>query len=166
MIRAAYLAGPIDAVSLEEARDWQDYLADRCKGVLFFSPAHPYRNPTLETADILDEINRAAIDACRCVVAHLPEGRTAFGTIREIEYSVKQDYPTIVVAPGLKSLLRYDFDHYETLDEAAQHLNRMTYPLITVAAFPEMKYCPEPSWCHEGHDWTDNFDKLYHCPGR
>lgn len=126
MIEACYLAGPIDAVTLEEARDWQEYLSFHATNVLFFSPAHPFMNASIENAAVLDEVNRAAIDACKCLCAYLPPDRPAFGTIREIEYSATtKGYPTIVIAPGLKSLLRYDLTVVETIETAAQLLSRM-----------------------------------------
>lgn len=176
MIRAVYEAGPIDAVSLEEARDWQDYLASLCPDIMFFSPAHPYRNVSIENADIIDGINREAIDWCGCVVAYLPEGRPAFGTLREIEFSARtRGYPTVVISSNLKSLLRYDLTVVATLEEAAEWFNDQNVsprgikplgdiaPIYDIQKYPSIKKCRRgPSYNHWPHIWEAG--DLW-CPG-
>lgn len=124
-VTAYYMAGPIDAVTAAEARDWQDRLAKMTPDMATYSPAHPFRNASLDHAPFIDEINRAAIRAARCVVAYLPPKRPAFGTIREIEYSVSLGFPTLIVAPdGIKSLLQYDLTVCDSLEKAALLLRK------------------------------------------
>ena len=122
MVEAVYAAGPIDAVTTGESRDWQDSLAEALPDILIFSPAHPYFNASFKRARHIDRINRWAIDVCQCVVAYLPPGRQAFGTIREIEYSVQAGYPTIVVGPEVRSFLTYDLVRVNTIQEVSRHL--------------------------------------------
>jgi len=125
MVEAVYAAGPIDAVTPGEARDWQASLADALPGILVFSPAHPYFNASIELAHIIDQINRDVINTCKCLVAYLPPGRPAFGTLREVEYSVQAGYPTIVIGPDVKSFLTYDLILVNSIDEASKYLARV-----------------------------------------
>lgn len=113
-----YLAGPIDDISLDDARGWRQSIAAIAPvGVLFYTPVDAYLGVSEMTAEKLDMYNRHAIAASDAVVANLSGPGRGFGTIREIEFSVRLGKPTVVIGE-LKSLLTFDLDVVETDVEA------------------------------------------------
>ena len=115
-----YLAGPIDGVPEDDAREWRQAVGQMAPvGVLCFSPAHAYFGASAATARELHYLNHRALEGCDAVLAYLRGPGRAFGTIREIEAARQMHKPTAVV--GLKpdeSLMTYDLMVCDNLDGA------------------------------------------------
>lgn len=113
-----YTAGPIDDVSVEVATGWRRRAAEMTPGVLFFDPVRAWHNVSPTVAEALDVGNRTVLCASSGVLANLSGEGRGFGTIREIEFAVRMNVPVAVVTPPLASLLVYDIEQRETLEEA------------------------------------------------
>lgn len=106
-----YLAGPIDGVSEEDARDWREHVGKLAPvGVLLFSPAHAYFGTSPVVAAELHYLNHQVLQACDAVLAYLPlEKGRALGTIREIEAARMMHKPVAVFGiEAEESLMSYD----------------------------------------------------------
>lgn len=94
-----YLAGPIDAVSPDESRKWrnfvQDVLAER--GIATFNPATAVTNGNAARQPV-SNVCRSVIACCDYVIAYLPTGWPAFGSIIELEIARSLEVPVVVVS--------------------------------------------------------------------
>lgn len=124
-----YLAGPIDAVSKEEADDWRCDAAKRLAshGLVSFMPQRAFVlpvSPGTKAASAVRAANRAVIDRCAAMLAHVPEATLCLGTIREVEYARAQEKAVIVFgAPALRSSLEaHDVVLSPDLGEACEDL--------------------------------------------
>lgn len=120
----AYLAGPLDGVSYEEGRDWYDVIERLAPpGWVIYRPGHAFASAASDPHS-MNEANRAVIShTAMVVIANLSGPGRAFGTIREIEFAKANGTAVVVVGDLYESLLAYDVDCVDTLEEV--------WPLIT-----------------------------------
>lgn len=123
----AFLSGPIDDVDHRTATHWRKNVAHalRTIGVSSFDPSTAYSIAHLGNQDYVSEhiinINKAALDECDFVIAHLGGLGKAFGTIREIEYARLWGKEVIVVG-DIVSLSAYDCVVVPDFDTLFQYL--------------------------------------------
>lgn len=116
-----YLAGPVDDISLEDAKGWREELGQQApSGVLFYSPVHAYVGTvTKATIQMAERINRTFIHACQGMIANMSGPGRGFGTIREIEFARLSGVPVVaIVNEPLDSLLAYDVYMAMDVDDA------------------------------------------------
>jgi hypothetical protein len=115
-----YLAGPIDLAEELEAYEWRveaaRYLSEA--GHTAFNPAMAFLGANRHNAEVVETINRAAIDNSDVIIANLTK-RMSLGTIREIEYG-KVYGKRVVVASELLggSFATWDLEIVPTLADA------------------------------------------------
>lgn len=106
-----YLAGPIDDIDREEAREWREQVGDQFgSGTLLYSPAHAFVNAHYINARAIEFVNRLVLQNCDGVLANLSGSGRAFGTIREIEFARLHGKPVAVVADVSMNV------HFSTFD--------------------------------------------------
>lgn len=110
--RLVYLAGPVDAVSREEATDWREVASKHLlPEFATFSPPGAFRidgtQADAETCRALIEINNMAIDRSCAVLANL-RGRS-FGTPIEVEFAKSRGIPVYGFGVGRHSIYRHWF---------------------------------------------------------
>lgn len=105
-----YLAGPIDAVTREEALGWR-YEASRrleAREIATFDPAAAFYGVALKDGPAVRAINRVAVLQSTAVLANLLD-RRGFGTVREIEFACERGIPVYAaVGPDFKHLDAFD----------------------------------------------------------
>lgn len=135
-----YLAGPIDDVPIETAREWRrDLSLSLPHNVVLFSPAHAYFNGNPETFPKIDHFNRRVIYAADGLLANLTGSGRGFGTIREIEHAVNSSTP-VAVAGDIVSYMAHDVIVRPTVDEAFNALLQKIAELRDVP--PHMMFGP------------------------
>lgn len=99
-----YLGGPIDGVTISDARGWRSIVVESFNnesGVIFYNPLHAFIAPKSmqlkSDANKMQEINREAMDYSDLVVINLSGPGRAIGSIRELEYAICRQIPTVVV---------------------------------------------------------------------
>lgn len=115
-----YLAGPLDGVDFDEAREWYEEAASFApEGAVLYCPGRAFLLQGDDPAS-MDHANRSVIGmATDVVVAKLDGPGKALGTCREIEFARLRDRPVIVVSDSLQdSLMSWDLKVVGTLEEA------------------------------------------------
>lgn len=113
-----YLAGPIDGVDLEVAKGWRENVALMSPAsVLFYTPVDAYLNANKTNFPVVDAINREVIRKSHAMIANLSGEGAGFGTIREIEWAVRNQTSVWVVGEVV-SWMSHDIKVVATLDEA------------------------------------------------
>lgn len=99
-IKVVYLAGPIDAVSRNDAMGWRDQVAGLLsrEDITSYNPCAAFTNGHLQTADTIDRINRTAIQACDAMIARFTVKAPSVGTPREIELAKSLHKPVVIWA--------------------------------------------------------------------
>lgn len=114
---SVYLAGPIDHVTIEKAREWREEIAEEFGTVLFFSPAHAYFNARVSSAEAVVNVNKHVIACCDGLLANLRD-QFSLGTIREIEFARSLSKPVAMSPRVPSSLAAGDLTQGDTLIEA------------------------------------------------
>lgn len=118
-----YLAGPIDGIDGDEARNWRETVASQVgTGVLLFSPAHAYMNAMPVNAQSIDWLNKLVIQHSDGVLANLSGPGRGLGTIREIEFARMNRKPVAVVGDLDVHYSAWDLLLKPTMDEGIQAL--------------------------------------------
>lgn len=122
--RMVYLAGPIDGIEPANAGRWRIKFSREMKlsGITCFDPYGAFYGASPNAADLVQAVNRAAIDASQAVVAYLAGPGRGFGTIREIEYAVSRGKRVIVVAADLSVMSTWDCELVPTLADASRRI--------------------------------------------
>lgn len=117
-----YLAGPIDDITINQARTWREEAGlDLPTGVVLFSPAHAYQGEVSEaTAPKVDYINRVNIAFCDGMIANLSGPGRGFGTVREIEFARSRNKPVVVIdsIDHIVSMMAHDLHLVKNFDAA------------------------------------------------
>lgn len=102
-----YLAGSIDAVSVDTARNWRYAVSEQLSqyGISTFNPATAFTSAHRTSAEKITTINRHVISISDIVLVKYSGGE--FGTIREIEYA-KSIGKTVIVADVNKSIVSFE----------------------------------------------------------
>jgi len=119
--KLVYLAGPIEGIPVEDARDWRESMATTLAeyGVSCFIPNGAYKVASVPAiAEQIVAIDRFAITQCDLLLANLSGPGRAFGTIREIEYARSLGKRVIVMAPDVTSAFAYDVEVVNTFKKA------------------------------------------------
>ncbi len=94
----AYLAGPINGCTDEEAKGWRDQMVAGIDGVTFFDPMErDYRGEELANVQQLVERDKQLIEQSDYVVANVWKPST--GTAMEILHAHYVGRPVILIAP-------------------------------------------------------------------
>lgn len=121
-----YLAGPIDAVTSEEAKDWRTEVADKLvnMGYSTFSPAHAimWDGDAVSALRIM-KINWKALEQSDIVLVHLPPGVTTIGTIRELQKAVDLGKKVLVVTPIVEHAYLCDVQVFSSFQSALDTLS-------------------------------------------
>lgn len=126
-MRCVYLAGPIDAVTRADAMGWRDQVSGILarQDIATYNPCAAFAGGSLLTADVIDKINRTAIQSCDAVLARMTEKAPSVGTPREIEFAVSLRKPVVVWADNdqwKRHLAAYDIAMAFTAEDAVEFL--------------------------------------------
>lgn len=138
-IRVVYLAGPIDAISRTDALGWRDQIAGLLsrEDITSYNPCAAFTNGHLQTAEVIDRINRTAVQSCDAVIARFTDKAPSVGTPREIELAKALHKPVVVWADDEKfkrHLAAFDVDVVYSAEAAVRTLLRNEFPLVEVTA--------------------------------
>lgn len=124
----AYLAGPINGCTDEEAFGWRREATCLLGGDVLDPMARDYRGVEDQSVAEIVEGDKADIDACSVVLVHHPKSST--GTDMEIMYAYMMGKPVIAVVPSSATVspwLRYHATRLvSTLEEGAAAVREVT----------------------------------------
>lgn len=120
-----YLAGPVDAVTEDTARNWRAEASDRLSraGISTFSPAHAFTlgDSDKDTCERLIEINERALLSSHAVLAML-DGGPSFGTPIECVTAWQAEIPVVAIGGNQRSVYRWRWMKTSNLEEAVHRL--------------------------------------------
>lgn len=121
-----YLAGPIDGVSRDHAKNWRECAMEELtkEGFSVYSPVHAFQvNATPPDKSICEKIisiNERALTACDMVLANL--AGNSFGTPIELQQAYDQGKRIVTFGGHGRSIYLHRFEHFYCLEQAVEAL--------------------------------------------